>query len=526
MASEADDLQQLIRMGVARGGELLTAGEALICRRILALSSDEARLYARLTGRIDPISEVASLGHLVAEPARIVDELAALSLATRFVPRSKRKGGFTSGPHVRVCHGGLVRRLERWALSSRRRDRSLLVVERLGHQKWPEYETTGGGALFLDRRRLLAWETLWHRIDDLSADALLDALDSQTPDAPAGLSLRGSLVRRALEAARQFERDQRPADALAVYDRLATQVSPGGVAVRTALTLESLGRRKDALRCLRGALPEAGPVDRWGIVRTGRRLAKKLRVGWPPEPPIQRVPERDLRLLRAKTGSYRPLWGTKAETIEAAMITWLAGLGRQAVHAEGALWRTLYATLLASEAYFLPIEGMLPTRWLPGPLDAGRPGFRRRRQATVDMVLGEVENGGAPNRIRAGVARWQGVIVAGMHPEFCNGPLLEAVALGMGGPSLAEVLRTLCDHGFQATRGLPDLVILPGEPISMPGAFPSRLPSGLVLAELKSPTDSLRDAQRVWLSQLRRLGCDAEIWNVRPTTAGPPSKQN
>jgi hypothetical protein len=76
---------------------------------------------------------------------------------------------------------------------------------------------------------------------------------------------------------------------------------------------------------------------------------------------------------------------------------------------------------------------------------------------------------------------------------------------------LAHLLR----HGLRSTSGLPDLVVLPG-PVARIDGFPSRIPNDLVCVEVKGPTDSLRDGQRVWLDRLVSIGISAEVWHVDP----------
>ena len=44
-----EDLREVVATGLARGGDLLTAGERVVARQILELDGSAARLYARLT---------------------------------------------------------------------------------------------------------------------------------------------------------------------------------------------------------------------------------------------------------------------------------------------------------------------------------------------------------------------------------------------------------------------------------------------------------------------------------------------
>ncbi|MBW1877749.1 MAG: VRR-NUC domain-containing protein [Deltaproteobacteria bacterium] len=83
------------------------------------------------------------------------------------------------------------------------------------------------------------------------------------------------------------------------------------------------------------------------------------------------------------------------------------------------------------------------------------------------------------------------------------------------------ILETLLREGWRAARGLPDLVVLPGPRIRLPGAMPSRLGEGLVLAEVKGPTDSVRDEQAAWFDRLLGAGAKVELWQVSAGRGSP-----
>ena len=67
-----------------------------------------------------------------------------------------------------------------------------------------------------------------------------------------------------------------------------------------------------------------------------------------------------------------------------------------------------------------------------------------------------------------------------------------------------------------------DLVILPGPDVSLPRGHPRRLPPGLVAAELKGPTDALRDHQADWLDTLSAAGVAVELWEIAPAVWHEP----
>lgn len=517
-----------MELGLERGGHLLTAGERVVVGRILTLPPDPARLHALLSARRTHAWPVADLHPpRVADPAGALSVLVDLDLVDHLVPWSTRAlrsprpalveaaralGLSTSGrreelaariaphrgwtgPWVRIRHSGLIRRLEQWALLRAHPDRSILVVERLGHVRWPEYTLTPGPSLFPDRRALLAWERL------LAGELDLDAIAAGRHVAPGRLHLGRLLRERLLAHAASLA----PTEARSLYERVGTLLG-GQVAVKIARALEREGRPDLALDHLR-----ASDEDPIAVARMGRRLAAALRTAWPPPRPLHTPRTRTLRLQPAAQKGHRPLWRVRdrALPVERAVIRTLAALDRHALHAEGSLWATLFALIFA-EAYFLPVPGALPVRFLSGPLDLGTPAFRRR---PVHEILDAVRRGEAPGRIRAADARWRGVRLAGANWDLTDVETLAQIADGIGGPALADVLDRLVDDG-SATRGMPDLVVLPGPPVRIAGAHPSRLPEGLLLAEVKGPGDTVRDAQRIWFDRLLRCGVEVELWEI------------
>jgi hypothetical protein len=205
--------------------------------------------------------------------------------------------------------------------------------------------------------------------------------------------------------------------------------------------------------------------------------------------------------------------------VEDAVLAVLDGLGRRALRAEGAPWSTLVAVLCA-ELWFLPVDGALPVRFLAGPLDLGTPGFRRARSTAVDDLLAAIDRGEAPDRIRAADPVWRGVRLAGARWDLVDPEVLVALAEGIGPRGLRTVVEALLDHGPRAAAGLPDLVLLPGAPVKIEDAHPSRVPQHLVLIEVKGPGDTVRDEQSVWHDRLVRAGVPVELWEVEP----PPGR--
>jgi len=544
------DLQEIIDIARDRGGAVLTAGECVILNRIRSLTGPPARLYARLTARRPTVFRTQSVACVGVEdiPAA-VEVLIAQGLADRLVPWDRRADALTvpdlkaglrhlglpvggrrdalvarlrgrthwqADPWFRIRHRRLLGRLESWYFLRPSTDRSTLVVERLGHITWPSYRLTTGHAVFRRRSDLLQWETLLQ--PDLTPEDALEALRRGAHRAPGKLDLGRRLKRSLIDTARALETDA-PDRARQLYLALGTEPQQRAeLAPRVARTLESESRPEDALDHLSACLVEATGAERIAIQRSGRRIAKTLRRGWPPDPPLRRPASRHLTLEAGSRAGSRPRYRVNGEdqTVERAVCAMLHSVGRRAIHAEGALWSTLFALLFA-DCYFLDVDGALPCRFLSGPLDLGTPAFRARREAPVSEVLDGILAGEVAARLRDADHRFRGQRLAGAQWHVGSAEILMDVATGIAPRALVTILEQILVNGRRATRGLPDLAVLPGRACHLPTGFPRRLSESLLLVEVKGPGDSLRDAQSVWLDRLLRSGTQVEIWEVKPS---------
>lgn len=546
------DLLEAVALGRARGDHLLTAGERAVLDRLGALEGDAGVVYARLVARKPlafPLDELTVSG--VDDPLPAVEALEALGLVDRLVPWALRaelsparrlkegarrlglpRGGrwrelvdrlaphrhWDPSPWIRPRHRGLVRRLQRWATLRAWPRPEEAVLERMEVRRWPRYALTQGPALHPHRAALLAWEQLHGALTagTLGVGAALHALEGGHGRAPARLDLTRSL-REALVAHARAQEREAPEGALALYTRLAPLAAPGTLAFRHARTLEALGRPEAAFAHLEAARPLAVPSERAALLRAARRLGRALGRGVAPDPPLRAARTRELT-LQAAGSDHRPLWrgtpGAGPAPVEAAVVDHLAARGREAHHVEGALFRTL-AALLFADAAFLPVPGQLPVVRLDAPLDLGTAAFRRRRAQAIDAVLGAVHQGHAEALLAPALATWGDVRLRGRH-DLPEGLLL-AVARHAPPEGLAHVLEHLLEG---RSRGLPDLVVLPGPSCRVDG-HPATVRSPLLLVEIKGPGDTLADAQRRWHDRLLGWGFAVELWEVRGEANDP-----
>jgi hypothetical protein len=104
--------------------------------------------------------------------------------------------------------------------------------------------------------------------------------------------------------------------------------------------------------------------------------------------------------------------------------------------------------------------------------------------------------------------------IVGVHPDL-DGAFLQALVEAIPPAALAAILRHMAERYHEVRSGLPDLAILPGpESGSRRGSGTRRRRPRP--CELKGPTDSLRDNQRVWIDRLLELGLRVELWTVAP----------
>jgi hypothetical protein len=539
------DLQRVVMGALETNGALLTGGERTIASRILALRGPAGRLYARLVGRRgqlfradrldyegsdEGLDELVRLG-LVHEGvpwpmraslftvAELKDRARALGLKVgggrqALVERLSEQRGWSSERIIRVAYKPLVRKLELLWFRDPWRDRSVLLLERIGQQSWPEYQATGGGRCFATRSALLAFRSALAATDLAGEECLEWARRSEErPRHLRRLDARRLWLRRAQEQARELEREGQLERAEALYRGILELRPRAEVSLRLAMVLDRSGRPGEGAELCGLARAQAGPGDRIALERTGRRLARKAGGAWIPAPPPRPAAQRRVELVPAGSDGRRPLWGPLAEPVEPAVARALRP--RVACLAENTLWTTLFSLLLL-DLYWLPVPDMLPTRWLDGPMDLGTPAFADNRRDALQDRLAALRSGQGLALMRLHRERWRGQRVRGLAWDAWPDQVLDQVVLGVGDAGLTAVVERLLSMGWAAARGLPDLAVLPGEPLRLAGAVPARVGPGFLLVEVKGPGDTLRDEQRAWHDALARAQVPVEVWRVGP----------
>jgi hypothetical protein len=558
------DLQARVALGAERARGLLTAEERALADAIASIDGPSALLLARLAGRsterwrlpdlvVAGVSDVAEAAaplraagwladddDVAAQIARATQAVLAQAcrrlglplrgprpaLQARLLAHLDGAGAWDDAPWVRLAVGPTLRRFARWASLRAWPDPAGEVLERMEVVRWPTYPPSPGGGVVSCRAVWDRWEAAMDDPEALGADELFALLEMDDVP-PGGLDVRGWLAVRAGELAVAVERGGDADGAADLWGRLS-DVWPGlrGEAMlRRAGVWERAGRPGEALASLRRAHPTLDAVTKVAAARTGRRLARALGEAWPPDPPLRAAPERDVALPALADGG-RARWGLgsadgeggRAVAVETAVVGALATVGRRAVHAEGALWRTV-VSLLLTPALFEPVPGMLPVPRLDGPIDAGTAAFAERRPARIAEIRAAVAAGRAPERVAEAWDAWHGCQVWGVTWEVAGRDELVALAAAAGPDVLGVLLEARLAGGRGVFAGLPDLVLLDGPEVRLPRAFPARVPAGLVWVEVKGPGDVLRDAQVVWCDRLLAAGARVEVWRVAPARA-------
>ena len=559
-------LHRIVSASLVEHGWLLTDTERAVVQGYLELEPTAGHLYARLLHRVrdhfradslaDPerdcllaLEAQGLLDREVPAPERLallrVPELAAIC-RTLELPHRARRAALLERllPHAdgvelpvfRVLHRGLFRRMQALFLRHPRADYRVVVLDAIGVMSRPSYTPTPSASPFPDRAAMLQFE-LARAVLDLCREGepalpFLPQALGWLSDSPApGPGQRHFSTRRvaavlASLAARELERTGEPAAALAIYTRLLDDgtLQPGALLPRAILAAEAGAGPARALELAARWRPHVDPAAAVAVDRSARRLARKSKQTWD-APTLRKPPRRDISLTGASARSHRPLYRVRIDgdelalPVEQALVASIPS--RRVLHGESAPWTTLFALLLA-DLYFLPVPGMLPVAWLSGPLDLGRPAFAEQRSAQLERRLTELRDGAAIPLINQRWAQHAGTTLGGARWDRATADDLERIAQALGGPALASIIARLAHEGWQAARGLPDLVVLPGAEAPLPGPDAGSLPPGLLLAEVKGPGDAVRDAQAAWFHLLLEAGAPVELWHVQRTPPDQP----
>ncbi len=432
-------------------------------------------------------------------------------------------------PAMRTLHRDLVRMADLLCFQDPHRDHRVMVLDIMGVRKAPRYDITPAPPAFAHRREMLAFLEALQRLEQEPALEHLGWARRRWLEYPAPSVLRRRLSPRNVagrlmyRAARELERKGQHRQAADIYLELLGGASPGeggagvpeGLVRRAALALSRAGRTREALSLMGERRQGLHLAERLALDRTARRLAAGLGSTWEHCPLLLQAGERRLRLTAAASSGPRPLYtGSRgALPVEQAVVELLEAGGRRVLYGEGAPWTTLFA-LLFYDLLWMPVPGALPVSNLAAPLDMGTHAFWENRRQPILERLREIRGGAGPRLVERRYSRHLGEQIQGARWNLATGQELALLARALGGRALASIMEYMARAGRQARSGMPDLVVLPGAGVEIPGVVPGGLSRELLLVEVKGPGDTLRDRQAAWIHRLLQVGVKVEIWRV------------
>ena len=415
------------------------------------------------------------------------------------------------GEFLSLARPRLMRDVARWATMSPWPDPAAEVLERMERVRWPSYVPEGGPPV--PERAL--WDAWADRMDDPASGSWDEtlALLATSWRPPGRLDVTASIVR----AWRDTFSEEAGFNAPRLRALAEVAAAHGAEAWLQALEAYArAGAWQEAAASVEVARRTLRPIDHPAIERWASRWVSKGLARPAPRPPRRAAPCRDLGVPSTSASGRRRWEGpTGASAIERAVVHRLAAQGRLAFAGEGALWRSLVALLLASVSFDVAC-GQLPVPRLSGPLDGWTPAYAERRASSLAALREEVLAGRADAHVAAAVRRFEGCRLSGVRWRLLPLDAWSGLARALPPDALWGMVEGFLWEGRGFAVGLPDLVVLPGPAVRLSDAFPSLVPEGLVLAEIKGPTDALRDAQSVRHDQLLRMGLAVEVWYVHP----------
>ncbi|MGI2258362.1 VRR-NUC domain-containing protein [Shewanella sp. GXUN23E] len=278
---------------------------------------------------------------------------------------------------------------------------------------------------------------------------------------------------------------------------------------RSIRCLEHLQRWDDALQLL--AVTLSNPLlpleERDGIKRLGRRLvARANKLGLPMTSGLSAEPLAQLPL--SKLGIARvDLVIARHQSAEHSLIAHIHQAGWQgkpakAWYVENQLLCAVFG-LAFWDIIFARQKGMFVHPFQLAPLDMWHPEFTTRRAPMLAARLAQLA-GGDLSPITTHLHTKRGIANAWVNWKSLDETLISTVLRHLTSSQLTGLLELMLKDLRFMRAGMPDLLLLV-EDITGPR---------LEWVEVKGPGDSLRDNQRLWLSQLSLLDLPAHLCHV------------
>ncbi len=519
----ADNLTRLLGAVASQYSDILLDRERDYLRRVLDLSADAQRLYARLLTRRGPLIRIDSLAYReVSDVVGAMNELTATALvdcgievpadqvldmltrgelaglfphvhaqgerkgvqvaaiSARYPDRRTREVVGANYPMCRVCDHDLMDTAQILFFGDSYTDLSTFVLEDLGMLRFETYQLDARHRQFGERAELddflvmRALRSRLHRLESCWDRAIaIDALD--TLWAPRHRRLleraRAALVNqlgRSAERARDYD------IALSAYGRASR--APGRE--RRARLLHKFG---DSIAT--AALIEQ--IECTPLTAGERFFAQQFRDGRRRR--ARSIPEQVLRLPEAPS--------TSVEAAALAALTCGGGIGR---HLENRLPLGMLGLALW-DVVFAPVEAAFVNAYQDRPADLYWSDFRRTRAPLIDARLRLLrEPDAVACAVRATAEAKCGVNSALVDWRAFDMQLIECATTSVPGATWTAMFDYMLDDLEQTRTGFPDLALFFG-----PGRYQ--------FVEVKGPGDQLRREQRLWFEFFRRADLSAHV---------------
>ena len=163
---------------------------------------------------------------------------------------------------------------------------------------------------------------------------------------------------------------------------------------------------------------------------------------------------------------------------------------------------------------FLPIDYVLPAPTMQKPLDFDSPAFYRSRKKRLDKKLDIIKAGNAISLL-LGKNDLMNMAISGIQGRKLKLSQLIEIVETLTPNQLFNIMKLHLLRPREVAVGMPDILVFPGPSTRLPNAYPSLIPSDLFFVEVKTPNDTLSEAQIVWLDRLRNLNFHAEVWDLQ-----------
>jgi hypothetical protein len=520
----AENLVRLLAAVSRQYSDILRDRERAYLQRVLELSSDALRLYARLLTRKGPLIRIDSLGYReIANVSDALTELESAALLQRDPPvpadqvlemltraelnatfphvrlRNERKNAHIvviaaryPDPRIRsivdathplcVAHGlDIVATLQILFFGDARTDLSTFVLEDLGMLRFERYELDPRHRQFSERRELddyLTMQELRAQLRGLEScwqhTGAMDLLDVLWTRREGRLleRVRAGLVNqlgRCAERAGDYD------VALSAYARASR--APGRE--RRTRLLRRLGDAD-------GAAAMLDAIERAPLCAGERYFAQQLREG---RRRPRSIPERVVRLPDAPT--------VAVELAALAALTCGGGTGR---HLENLLPLGMLG-LAFWDVVFAPVEAAFVNPYQDRPADLYWSDFRRARASLIESRFAALREPGAIARqVCATAHAKRGISNALVDWRAFDAALIGCATSAVPGDTWLALFDHMLDDLEQTRTGFPDLALFFGDRYQF--------------VEVKGPGDQLRREQRLWFEFFARADVPAFVLHV------------